>query len=209
MTALAHDLDRLELAGNALCLDFANTVNARPTAQRDYLAGYSDLLAWSVYAGALPASAVEPLEPQGRSPAALAVLCNAHRLRDSVYRVFSVIAAGRRPESGDVERLGEAYAGALANVRIATRAGSSPGPGVPAYELTWPIRAGQLDAPLWPVAHSAGDLLLTGPLDRVGQCPSCGWLFLDTSRNGTRRWCNMATCGSRDKMARYHRRRRA
>lgn len=209
MTSSAGGLDQLELAGNALCLDFANTVNSRPTAQHDYLAGYRELLAWSVYAGALPTSAVEPLEPRGRRPAAQAVVRDAHRLRDSVYAVFSAIAAGRRPERGAVERLSEAYAGALANVRLATRAGSSPGDGGPAYELIWPVRSGRLDAPLWPVAHSAGDLLLSGPLDRVGECPSCGWLFLDTSRNGTRRWCNMATCGSRDKMARYHRRRRA
>ena len=208
MTSSAHGLDQLELAGNALCLDFANTVNARPTAQRDYLAGYAGLLAWSVYAGALPASAVEPLEPQSSGPAAQAVLRDAHRLRNSVYSVFSAIADGRRPERGEVGRLGAAYAGALANVRIASGAGLSPGDGASAYELTWPVRADQLAAPLWPVARSAGELLVSGPLERVGECPSCGWLFLDTSRNGTRRWCSMATCGSRDKMARYHRRRR-
>jgi predicted RNA-binding Zn ribbon-like protein len=201
--------DQLELAGNALCLDFANTVNARPTAQRDYLTSYADLVAWSVYAGALPASEVELLQPQGSRRAAEAVLADAQRLRDTVYAVFSAIVADRRPERSEVERLGEAYAGALANVRIATRVGaSSLGDRGPAYELTWPVHAGQFDAPLWPVAHSAGELLLSGPLERVGECPSCGWLFLDTSRNGTRRWCSMATCGSRDKMARYHRRRR-
>lgn len=213
MTSSARSLDQLELAGNALCLDFANTVNARPTntrptAQRDYLGSYADLLAWSVYAGTFPASALAPLEPRGSGRAAEAVLRDAHRLRDSVYAVFSAIAAARRPERGEVERLSAAYAGALANVRIVTGAGSSPGDGGWAYELTWPVRADELAAPLWPVAHSAGELLLSGPLERVGECPSCGWLFVDTSRNGTRRWCSMATCGSRDKMARYHRRRR-
>lgn len=209
MVSSGQDLDRLELAGNALCLDFANTVNARPAAQRDYLASYADLLAWSGYAGALPPAAIQPLQARGNGPAAKAVLRDAHRLRDCVYAVFSAIAAGRQPERGEVDRLGEAYAGALANVRIATTADrSAPGAGGPAYELTWPASAEQLDAPLWPVARSAGDLLLSGSLERLGECPSCGWLFLDTSRNGTRRWCSMATCGSRDKMARYHRRRR-
>jgi predicted RNA-binding Zn ribbon-like protein len=208
VTSSAHGLDQLELAGNALCLDFANTVNARPTAQHDYLASYADLLAWSVYAGAFPASAVEPLQSWGSGPAAEAAVRDAHRLRDSVYAVFSAIAADRRPERSEVERLSTAYAGALANARIATGAGSLPGDGGRAYELTWPVRADQVTAPLWPVAHSAGELLLSGPLERVGECPSCGWLFVDTSRNGTRRWCSMATCGSRDKMARYHRRRR-
>jgi predicted RNA-binding Zn ribbon-like protein len=208
VTSSAHGLDQLELAGNALCLDFANTVNARPTARRDYLSSYADLLAWSAYTGALPASAVQLLEPRSGGPAAEAVVRDAHRLRNSVYSVFSAIADGRRPERGEVGRLSAAYAGALANVRIASGAGLSPGDGASAYELSWPVRADQLAAPLWPVARSAGDLLVSGPLERVGECPSCGWLFLDTSRNGTRRWCSMATCGSRDKMARYHRRRR-
>jgi predicted RNA-binding Zn ribbon-like protein len=76
-----------------------------------------------------------------------------------------------------------------------------------AFRLTWPTD--RADAPLWPVARSAGDLLLSGDFARIGECPSCGWLFLDISRNGTRRWCSMATCGSRDKMARYHRRARS
>ncbi|HEX2499363.1 MAG TPA: ABATE domain-containing protein, partial [Actinomycetes bacterium] len=87
MTSSAHGLDQLELAGNALCLDFANTVNARPTAQHDYLASYADLLAWSVYAGAFPASAVEPLQSWGSGPAAEAAVRDAHRLRDGVYAV--------------------------------------------------------------------------------------------------------------------------
>ncbi|MGH8826162.1 MAG: CGNR zinc finger domain-containing protein [Jiangellaceae bacterium] len=47
-------------------------------------------------------------------------------------------------------------------------------------------------------------LLTTGPLDRIGRCPGCGCLFLDTSRNGRRRWCSMSTCGSRTKSARYY-----
>jgi predicted RNA-binding Zn ribbon-like protein len=49
-------------------------------------------------------------------------------------------------------------------------------------------------------------LLTQGQLDRLGECPSCGWLFLDTSKNRRRRWCSMATCGSRDKARRYYER---
>jgi predicted RNA-binding Zn ribbon-like protein len=57
------------------------------------------------------------------------------------------------------------------------------------------------------VAVSAFDLLTRGPLDRVGECPGCGWLFLDTSRNARRTWCSMETCGSRFKARRYYERR--
>lgn len=200
-------LDQLELAGNVLCLDFANTVNTRPTPRRDYLASYPDLVAWSGYAGGLPAAAVARL--QTRATDADVVLGDAHRLRDTVYAVFSAIAAGRRPGRAELDRLSYAYANALAHVSIAPASDGDRVPGAGRYALTWSVGPDQLDAPLWPVAHSAGELLLSGPLERIGECPSCGWLFLDTSRNGTRRWCSMATCGSRDKMARYHRRRRA
>ncbi|WP_412543337.1 CGNR zinc finger domain-containing protein [Longispora sp. K20-0274] len=69
--------------------------------------------------------------------------------------------------------------------------------------LGWP--AGHL---LGELAASAVELMLHGPFDRLGECPSCGWLFLDTSRNGQRRWCSMATCGGRVKARRHHARTR-
>ena len=70
----------------------------------------------------------------------------------------------------------------------------------------WPSPASGADV-VGRVAESAVDLLTHGPLDRVGECPACGWLFLDTSRNGRRAWCSMETCGSRVKSRRYYERR--
>lgn len=174
----------LELAGNALCLDFANTVNSRRQLAHDYLSTSDDVLAWARHAGALRDRA------DGRRPA----LSRAHALRDAIYRTFSAIAAGQPAPADDVATVSAAYTRALARAVLR--------PTADGFELTWtpPVD------PLWMVARSAGELLLDGPLDRVGECPGCGWLFLDTSRNGSRRWCNMLTCGTRDKMARYHRR---
>lgn len=199
MVSGVRTIGTLELAGNALCLDFANTLNSRVRTVHDYLASYEDLLCWSDHAGSLPSSVTRHLRSQARGSAPTAVLHRAHRLRDTVYAVFSAIAADRRPSPGDLDELGKAYAAGSGNATIESRA-------VRAYELSWPTgQQAKLDAPLWPVGRSAGELLLNGPLERVGECPGCGWLFLDISRNGARRWCNMATCGSRDKMARYHR----
>jgi predicted RNA-binding Zn ribbon-like protein len=75
------------------------------------------------------------------------------------------------------------------------------------YVTTWKVDQ-ELDALLWPVIHSAGELLLSQDLVQVKECPGCGWLFLDTSKNRSRRWCSMSTCGARDKMRRYHKRQR-
>ena len=66
------------------------------------------------------------------------------------------------------------------------------------------------DKPLWLIVLSAETLLLGGRLERIKACANCGWLFLDTSKNGTRRWCDMSTCGSQSKAkAYYHRRKNA
>lgn len=174
----------LELVGNALCLDFANTVNSRIATAHDYLASELDVVRWAVHAGALTDPAAGKRTP----------LARAHALRDAIYAVFSAVATGHRPRRADLEVVRESYAVAVDHATLA-----SIGTG---FELTWPRPVD----PLWPVGRSAGELLLHGDLGRVGECPGCGWLFLDTSRNGSRRWCSMATCGSRDKMARYHRR---
>ncbi|MDQ3691948.1 MAG: CGNR zinc finger domain-containing protein [Chloroflexota bacterium] len=74
---------------------------------------------------------------------------------------------------------------------------------VPSWDVTANLRG-----PLWRIAHDAGMLVTSADVADVKECPGCGWLFLDVSRNRSRRWCDMATCGSRDKMRRYHWRRR-
>ena len=60
---------------------------------------------------------------------------------------------------------------------------------------------------LWPVVQSAVDLMTSPELDRVGQCADdrgCGWLFVDTTKNRSRRWCDMRDCGNRAKARRHY-----
>jgi predicted RNA-binding Zn ribbon-like protein len=210
---VVRTIGNLELAGNVLCLDFANTVNSRlHQPAHDYLASYQDLLEWSRHARSLTPQAIRRLGPLVATAQAAKTLTQAHRLRDTIYEIFSAIAHGRTPRAADLDALSEAYRSAMGRSAI-TRQDSGPqgdaGQAHQVYEVIWPAEAApDLAAALWPVSHSAGELLLSGSLGRLGECPGCGWLFLDTSRNGGRRWCSMATCGSRDKMARYHRQQR-
>jgi predicted RNA-binding Zn ribbon-like protein len=71
--------------------------------------------------------------------------------------------------------------------------------------------APRLERPWWPVVRSAAELL-TSPhlLDRLGQCadPQCGWLFLDTSKSRTRKWCDINDCGNRAKQRRFQKKKR-
>ena len=178
----------IEIVGNALCLDLANTVNARPVARWDALATPEDAVAWSDAVG----------HPVADLPAAVdAELAVTRALRELVYRVFRPVAHGRPPADHDLDALAGEYSAAAANGSLRMADGT--------YRLSW---AGPrtLQRLRWEVAVSSMELLTQGALDRLGECPSCGWLFLDTSKNRRRRWCSMTTCGSRDKARRYYER---
>jgi predicted RNA-binding Zn ribbon-like protein len=176
-----------EFVANALCLDFANTVNKRPNPDRDRLDSVDNLLRWAQDAGL-------PTVPQP-SRHARSGLTTARHLREAIYSAFSAIASADKPPPTDISLVMRSYADAVAAANL-HRDDSR-------FTLRWPppLTVPQI---LWPVATSAAQLLLLGPLDRIGSCPSCGWLFLDTSRNGQRRWCSMAVCGGRMKARRHY-----
>jgi predicted RNA-binding Zn ribbon-like protein len=117
--------------------------------------------------------------------AAEAALERARALRRAIYRVFRPIADGSEPGPGELAALHAFYAEAVAAARL------TPG------GFAWD------DDVLAPVAVAAVDLLRHGPLDRVNVCAACPWLFLDSTRNHSRRWCSMSDCGARTKMRRY------
>jgi predicted RNA-binding Zn ribbon-like protein len=74
--------------------------------------------------------------------------------------------------------------------------------------MGWLNPEARLDSILWPVCCAAAQLFIDGPRDRLKFCPgrACGWLFLDATKNGGRRWCSMADCGNLDKVRSYRRR---
>lgn len=195
------------LLGGRLCLHFANTVEG-PISDHpvDFLTSYADLVRWSWHAGALEQADADRLAAaaQSRPADAAAVFVRALELRDAIRSVFRRIARSHSPHERDLARLQAEYAAALANGRLIERAGG--------YAWSWDHRPDELSRPLWLLAESAVRLLTEGELSRIRECPGagdCGWLFYDTSRNGTRRWCSMEGCGSRLKMRRQYARRRS
>ena len=125
-------------------------------------------------------------------------------LREALYRVFSAVAAGAAGPAADLATLNEALADGFGHVRLA--------PDGDGYRWGWQIDPPALDRMLWPVLRSAVELLTSDQLDRVKECPGladCGWLFFDTSKNGSRRWCSMEGCGNRAKGRRHYQRTRA
>jgi predicted RNA-binding Zn ribbon-like protein len=191
----------IELSGGALALDFANTVggtHVSPT--HDHLRSYGDIARFAVLAGSLPSSAAKGLaERAERDPTrAEAVYELGIALRESIWAVFSALASGESPRDADLALIGDAAASGAARSRLVY---DKDGVG-----WSLPSDSEELERPLWDIARSAADLLTSGEHDRVKQCASttCEWVFLDRSRNRSRRWCDMSDCGNRAKARRFH-----
>ncbi len=191
------------LLGGALSLDFANTLEWRGSDRRlDWLTDYGALVDWGLAAGALDAGAAAALRAQADwAPGSAAeLLAEAVALREALYRVASALAAGRAPEEEELADLNQRLAPLLAETRLLPHArGLGP---------AWGGAPDALERVLWPVARSAFELLGGGEVARLRECAGadCHWLFLDRSKNRSRRWCAMSNCGNLAK-ARRHRRR--
>ncbi|MCC6382399.1 MAG: CGNR zinc finger domain-containing protein [Dehalococcoidia bacterium] len=192
------------MAGN-LALDFANTAGMHEPLNDEHLVDYEALAAWAAAAGLLDEAAARGLAARGRArpEEASAALAAALRLRLAVYRLAAAAVAGSAPPAAAVQVLDAALGDTFSRLRV-----------VPAAEglaWQWQGAAEDLASPLWPVALSAARLFSAPErLARVRECGGdrCQWLFLDTSRNGTRRWCSMAACGNRAKAKRHYQRSR-
>ncbi len=180
--------------GGDPALDFANTLDGDPPVE--CLRGYGDLAAWSVRAGLLSPDEAGRVagEAKRRPEEAEAVYRDALELREALYGVFRAVAEGGDAPEGGLETLRGYEREALSRGRLA-----QVGDG-----FAWEWKDGRdLARMLWPVAHSATNLLTSGDLGRLKLCAGCYWLFLDASRNRSRRWCTMEVCGTDEKMRRY------
>jgi predicted RNA-binding Zn ribbon-like protein len=196
---------RYDLAGGRLCLDFCNTTNDRRAGAEDRLESYADVVGWGWRSGVLNAEEAARLTRLGvRAPTeAVVVWERAAHLREALVSIFCAVAEGRRIRPGALEALNAELAGAMARSQVV--------PTDSGFTWLWADGGKALDCVLWPIARSAADLLTEGPLAAIRRCEGrdCGWLFLDTSRNRTRRWCDMRICGNRAKARRHHERAKA
>lgn len=195
-----------EFNSGRLCLDFANTVRARPLSDRiEYISKYEDLVSWARQATILtPGEATLLNEDAARRPRpASEALAQALTVREAIYGLFSARAAGLPAPSNDLRALNRAIGRAMSRAGLVTTGGR--------FEWAWPEVKPDLDRVLWWVSRSAAELLTSADLPFVRECAGydCGWLFMDTTKNRSRRWCDMSTCGNRAKGRRHYERKRA
>lgn len=189
------------LVAGDVALDFVNTVGGNDsTAHLDAIAGYDLLLLWSVRAGTLGPDQADRLLRRGRREPAEAqdVIRRARDLRRSLDAVFHDLLAGA-PIAPAWARVRPVVAEAVARAEPVQDGG--------AVGWSW-AGVRELDAPLLPVAHAAAALVTDPQVALLRRCGRCRWLFLDTSRNHGRRWCDMRTCGMAQKIERQAARRR-
>ena len=190
--------------GGRLCLNFANTTawyRSAGEAHGDHLDSYADLVEFGRQMGVISDDEAVTLRAEAeRHPGeAATMLEQARRLRGALYRVFLARSEGGVADEHDLDVVNREVADAYAHARLVQ--------GGDGFELRWEGHVA-LDKPLWAVAQSALEVLTSTEVTKVHACDgeTCGWLFVDTSKNHSRRWCSMADCGNRAKARRhYHR----
>jgi predicted RNA-binding Zn ribbon-like protein len=200
-------LDRLEgpqfdFDAGDLCLDFANTAELHASSHpEEYLTSYIDFLRWAYLGNVVGVEDGNRLleyavsHPQEAERALTDVL----ELREALFHILTARVHGQNVKAGDRDIFNQNLSQALAHSRVEFDGGAA--------RWVWKGAKDRLDRPLWPVVRAAAELLTTGNSERLGQCQDdrgCGWLFIDTSKNHTRRWCSMESCGNRAKAQRHY-----
>jgi predicted RNA-binding Zn ribbon-like protein len=196
---------QFDLVAGALCLDFVNTLDDRFTsAPKELLKTYVDLARFGEDTGILSHAEADRLLTRGRTSSqdAQQALAAAIELREAMYAVFWAIVNKKPAPQTQLMLLNQFVQGAAQHAQLVESN----------RRFEWKFdEALNFDAPLWPIARSAADLLASDRLALVRPCAArnCLWLFLDTSKNHRRRWCDMAKCGNRAKFQRFYKRKEA
>jgi predicted RNA-binding Zn ribbon-like protein len=196
---------QFDLTGGNLALNFANTVSRRNVPERlaEHLESYADLVSFADQSAILPARQANELLAYARrhDSEARRAFHKAIVLREALYRAFSAVAQDGTASSEDLATIGKYVLDALRHRALIRTDGG--------YGWQWTQNGKtSLDYVLWPISQAAADLLTSDELKMVRFCeaPDCEWLFLDRSRNRSRRWCDMTSCGNREKARRHYRR---
>lgn len=194
------------MIAEAVCLDFINTIGDFGSDEAsEPLEAYATLVEWGRREGLFSAEEAARLaQDAGRRPEEVkAALARTLTLRDALHALFTTLLEGHIPAVEHLETLNVEIACAHEHMELTY----APDDG---FIWRWTPATGALDQALWPVARSAEELLLSPTLAAVRQCASetCGWLFIDTTKNRSRRWCDMGGCGNRAKARRHRARQR-
>lgn len=186
-----------------MCLDFINTLDDRFSNEpKELLKSYIDLARFGEDTGVLTDAQVDRLFAASMQYAdeAQRALRSAIELREAMYQVFWALIKKKPVPARSLMILNSYIQESAQHMSLAARSGS--------FDWQFDDASNNFDAPLWPIAQSAAELLASDRLQFVRACASktCEWLFLDESKNHRRRWCDMTKCGNRAKVRSFYKR---
>jgi predicted RNA-binding Zn ribbon-like protein len=189
-----------QLLGGHLALDFVNTLDNRYSIEgaTDLLASYDDLIFFLLEANVVSASQARGLRRQhSRKDEALE---EGRSLREALCRIFTATVHSKNAALSDL-RLANEFVGQSLSHRVIEAEGRE-------FVWRWSGLGETANSALWPIAYAAAELLVSPARELVRECQNgeCRWLFLDASKNHSRRWCDMKVCGNRTKSRRYYER---
>lgn len=196
---MARTIKNLQLDGGCFVFDFINTVSSRKDdANFDYLRTFEDLLEWSAKVGLIRSKRLQLLRDLSlkRKKQASDIFREIIDARENLYRLFSSIAAGTVPDAAITNSFNKRMSSVFNQLEM--RIGRT------GAELDLKKDTVSVEEPLIQIMLNAFDILKQQDFQRIKECPRCGWIFLDTSKNGKRRWCDMNVCGSREKSLEYY-----
>lgn len=194
----------LQLDGGCPVFDFTNTISNRNDPDYfDYLTKYDDFVDWINKIKLLPKGKMDAIATFSKSHTRKSAdtLRQIIEVREVVFKLFSSLAQQQKADRETVDAFNGFFSEALSNMRVE----------VGRKEVATSFIVSEktiLKEPLYILVKNAFDILSTQSFDRIKECPTCRWLFLDTTKNGKRRWCNMQVCGSNDKARRYYQRKK-
>jgi predicted RNA-binding Zn ribbon-like protein len=209
MTITTHSHPPFNLCGGHAALDFVNSLDNRfgDNEPVELLADYGALLRFAEQSRLLDARRARRLA-QVAPAAAERALRSARQLREALAAALYARVDGRAMPAAKLRTLERHLHRAGRHRELRWERGRQ-GSGALCWE--WGRFEGQAELPVWLLAESAGELMMSETMARVSACgaDTCRWLFLDTSRNHTRRWCDMKVCGNRMKARRFQARHEA
>ena len=190
--------ERFKLHAGHPALELVNTLDLRFSAQVvDLIPTYKDLLRFATQLELLTAEQARKLGRSVEEKAAQRVLASTVELREALAAFLYGTMEGGKPPAAQIQILEQQFHAAALHRRLLV--------GGTHLEWSWSGVERNAEIPLWILAQAAADLLVSSDAEFIKDCgdPTCRWLFLDTSKNHTRRWCDMKTCGNRMKARRH------
>lgn len=200
MRPFVRTIETLELDGGSLCLNFVNSVRNRfEDPFFEFIVTPEDLLLWSCRTQIFNKDSRERLENHilKNQEKAKHDLNKILKTRELLYRIFQKLSQKNLPEDEDILLFNKELSLVLRHLNLEINDSLD-------IKMIWDNQPSDLLWILLPIIKSTYDLLISDLKNRIKECPKCGWLYLDKSKNNSRLWCNMKTCGNTIKIKRYY-----